>query len=69
MANTIAAGIGTLERGVPVLSRGSGTSLAGQCTNTAVVIDWSKYCDRVFDVDSEQRTLRGRARHRSGCPE
>ena len=28
----------------PVLSRGGGTSLARQCTNTAVVIDWSKYC-------------------------
>jgi FAD/FMN-containing dehydrogenase/Fe-S oxidoreductase len=41
---------------VPVLSRGGGTSLAGQCTNTAVVIDWSKYCHRVFDVDREQRT-------------
>ena len=33
--------------GVPLLSRGGGTSLAGQCTNTAVVIDWSKYCNRV----------------------
>ncbi|HZZ54911.1 MAG TPA: FAD-binding and (Fe-S)-binding domain-containing protein, partial [Trebonia sp.] len=42
--------------GVPLLSRGGGTSLAGQCTNTAVVIDWSKYCDRVLDVDAEQRT-------------
>ncbi|MGA8464362.1 MAG: FAD-binding and (Fe-S)-binding domain-containing protein, partial [Trebonia sp.] len=42
--------------GVPLLSRGGGTSLAGQCTNTAVVIDWSKYCDRVLEVDAEQRT-------------
>ncbi len=32
------------EHGVPVLSRGGGTSLAGQCVNTAIVIDWSKYC-------------------------
>ena len=31
------------EHGAPVLSRGGGTSLAGQCTNTAVVIDWTKY--------------------------
>jgi FAD/FMN-containing dehydrogenase len=29
------------EHGVPVLSRGGGTSLAGQCTNTAVVLEWS----------------------------
>ena len=44
------------EHGVPVLSRGGGTSLAGQCTNAGVVIDWSKYCDRVLDVDPDSRT-------------
>jgi FAD/FMN-containing dehydrogenase len=31
------------EHGVPVVSRGGGTSLAGQACNAAVVIDWSKY--------------------------
>lgn len=40
----------------PVLSRGGGTSLAGQCTNTAVVIDWSKYCTAVESVDVAART-------------
>ncbi|MGY4995006.1 FAD-binding and (Fe-S)-binding domain-containing protein [Streptomyces sp. 900105245] len=40
----------------PVLSRGGGTSLAGQTTNTAVVIDWSKYCTKVLTVDAERRT-------------
>ncbi|MFZ4237948.1 FAD-binding and (Fe-S)-binding domain-containing protein [Streptomyces murinus] len=40
----------------PVLSRGGGTSLAGQCTNTAVVIDWSKYCTGLITVDPERRT-------------
>ena len=44
------------KHGVPLLSRGGGTSLAGQCTNTAVVIDWSKYCNRVLDVDADART-------------
>ncbi|MER5215511.1 FAD-binding and (Fe-S)-binding domain-containing protein [Streptomyces sp. NPDC002838] len=44
------------EHGVPVLSRGGGTSLAGQCANTAVVIDWSKYCDRLESVDADART-------------
>ncbi len=44
------------EHEVPLLSRGGGTSLAGQCTNTAVVIDWSKYCHRLTDVDPGQRT-------------
>ncbi|WP_234401751.1 FAD-binding and (Fe-S)-binding domain-containing protein, partial [Thermobifida halotolerans] len=42
--------------GAPVLSRGGGTSLAGQTSNTAVVIDWSKYCDRVLDIDVRRRT-------------
>jgi FAD/FMN-containing dehydrogenase len=29
--------------GVPILSRGGGTSLAGQCCNAAIVMDLSKY--------------------------
>ncbi len=44
------------EYGSPVLSRGGGTSLAGQCTNTAVVIDWSKYCTKVVAVDESAGT-------------
>jgi len=44
------------EHGAPLLSRGGGTSLAGQCTNTAVVIDWAKYCHRLLSVDTERRT-------------
>ncbi|WP_163509755.1 FAD-binding and (Fe-S)-binding domain-containing protein [Fodinicola acaciae] len=39
--------------GAPLLSRGGGTSLAGQCTNTAIVIDWSKYCHRLESVDGD----------------
>src|SRR5271165_3771931 len=31
------------EFGAPILSRGGGTSLAGQCCNVAIVLDWSKY--------------------------
>ncbi len=44
------------EHGAPVLSRGGGTSLGGQCTNTAVVVDWTKYCNRLLSVDPEART-------------
>ncbi|MEU4348154.1 FAD-linked oxidase C-terminal domain-containing protein [Streptomyces sp. NPDC023838] len=44
------------EYDAPVLSRGGGTSLGGQCTNTAVVIDWTKYCHRLVSVDPERRT-------------
>ncbi|MFF7590417.1 FAD-binding and (Fe-S)-binding domain-containing protein [Kitasatospora purpeofusca] len=40
----------------PVLSRGGGTSLGGQCTNSAVVIDWTKYCNRLVSVDPDART-------------
>ncbi|MGW2826017.1 FAD-binding and (Fe-S)-binding domain-containing protein [Streptomyces sp. NPDC001443] len=41
---------------VPVLSRGGGTSLAGQTTNVAVVIDWSKHCKALVSVDPDART-------------
>lgn len=43
------------EHGAPLLSRGGGTSLAGQCCNAGVVIDWTKYCNRVVEVDAEDR--------------
>ncbi len=44
------------EANVPVLSRGGGTSLAGQCCNEAVVIDWTKYCHRVVSLDPVAKT-------------
>jgi FAD/FMN-containing dehydrogenase/Fe-S oxidoreductase len=51
------------EHGAPILSRGAGTSLAGQCCNVAVVLDFSKYMHHVVDVDAEKRL--GRAQ--PGC--
>jgi FAD/FMN-containing dehydrogenase/Fe-S oxidoreductase len=42
----------------PILSRGGGTSLAGQCCNAAVVMDMSKYVDRVVSVDAERKIAR-----------
>ncbi|HEY8281710.1 MAG TPA: FAD-binding and (Fe-S)-binding domain-containing protein [Leifsonia sp.] len=44
------------EFGAPVLSRGGGTSLAGECTNAGVIIDWSKYCNKLLSVDVGART-------------
>jgi FAD/FMN-containing dehydrogenase/Fe-S oxidoreductase len=44
------------DHDVPVLSRGGGTSLAGQCCNAAVVLDWSKHCHRVERVDTDAGT-------------
>jgi FAD/FMN-containing dehydrogenase/Fe-S oxidoreductase len=43
------------ELGLPIVSRGGGTSLAGQCTNQAVVVDFSKYCHRLLSVDADRR--------------
>jgi FAD/FMN-containing dehydrogenase/Fe-S oxidoreductase len=42
--------------GAPVLSRGGGTSLAGQCVNAAVVLDWTKYCHRLVSFDKAAKT-------------
>ncbi|HVU49715.1 MAG TPA: FAD-binding and (Fe-S)-binding domain-containing protein, partial [Polyangia bacterium] len=44
--------------GAPVLSRGGGTSLAGQCCNVAVVMDMSKLMHGILDLDPERRTAR-----------
>ncbi|MCB5177327.1 FAD-binding and (Fe-S)-binding domain-containing protein [Microvirga lenta] len=47
----------------PLVARGGGTSLAGQTCNTAVVIDFSKYLNRILELDPERR----RARVEPGC--
>jgi len=43
---------------VPLLARGGGTSLCGQCCNVAVVMDFSKYLNRIVEIDPENRTAR-----------
>ncbi len=45
---------------VPVVSRGGGTSLAGQTCNVAVVLDHSKYHNQLLELDPEARTARVR---------
>jgi FAD/FMN-containing dehydrogenase/Fe-S oxidoreductase len=54
--------IATMEicraHGAPFLSRGGGTSLAGQCCNLAVVVDYSKYLNRVVTLDPAERLAR-----------
>jgi FAD/FMN-containing dehydrogenase/Fe-S oxidoreductase len=42
----------------PVLSRGGGTSLAGQCCNVAVAMDMSKRFNRVLEIDPDRRLAR-----------
>ncbi|HEX5484025.1 MAG TPA: FAD-linked oxidase C-terminal domain-containing protein [Terriglobia bacterium] len=46
------------QYGAPVLTRGGGTSLAGQCCNTAVVIDISKYLRKILELDPGQKRAR-----------
>jgi FAD/FMN-containing dehydrogenase/Fe-S oxidoreductase len=46
------------EFGAPLLCRGAGTSLAGQCSNVAVVIDFSKYMARILEIDPTRRIAR-----------
>ncbi len=41
--------------GAPIVSRGGGTSLAGQACNAAVVLDFSKYVHGILEIDPEQR--------------
>jgi len=46
------------EFAAPLLCRGGGTSLAGQCCNVAVVIDFSKYMAKILELDPERRIAR-----------
>lgn len=46
------------DHGVAMLPRGGGTSLAGQCTNRAVVIDFSPNCRGVIDIDEARQRCR-----------
>src|SRR4030081_1553762 len=41
--------------GAPILPRGAGTSLAGQCCNVAVVFDFTKYMNRILEVDADKK--------------
>src|ERR1700723_1268376 len=42
----------------PILSRGAGTSLAGQGCNAAVILDFSKYMNKMGEIDVAERTVR-----------
>ncbi len=46
------------EYGAPLLCRGGGTSLAGQCCNVAVVLDFSKYMNNILEIDPARRIAR-----------
>ncbi|MGH9356255.1 MAG: FAD-binding and (Fe-S)-binding domain-containing protein [Terriglobia bacterium] len=56
--DVIAAVAACREYGAPVLARGAGTSLAGQCCNVAVVLDFTKYMNRILEIDPTRRFAR-----------
>ena len=56
--DVIAAVAACRKFGAPILPRGAGTSLAGQCCNVAVVLDFTKYMNRILEVDADERWAR-----------
>ena len=50
-ADVVAAVAACRKYRAPVLARGAGTSLAGQCCNVAVVLDFTKYMNRILEID------------------
>jgi len=42
----------------PILPRGAGTSLAGQCANVAVVVDFSKHLRDILEIEPAERRAR-----------
>ncbi|HMB03227.1 MAG TPA: FAD-binding oxidoreductase, partial [Isosphaeraceae bacterium] len=46
------------EEGAPVLPRGAATSLSGQTVGPALVLDFSKYLNRIGVVDRDRMTVR-----------
>jgi FAD/FMN-containing dehydrogenase/Fe-S oxidoreductase len=46
------------EHGAPMLSRGGGTSLAGQCCNVAVVFDFTKHMRAIVELDPDRKRAR-----------
>jgi FAD/FMN-containing dehydrogenase/Fe-S oxidoreductase len=57
-ADVVAALAACREFNAPVLSRGGGTSLAGQCCNVAVVLDFSKYMHGIVALDPAAHVAR-----------
>jgi FAD/FMN-containing dehydrogenase/Fe-S oxidoreductase len=45
-----------MEQGVPILPRGAGSSQCGQAVGAALLIDHTKYLNKVLEVNKEART-------------
>jgi FAD/FMN-containing dehydrogenase/Fe-S oxidoreductase len=56
--DVIAAVAACRKFGAPVLPRGAGTSLAGQTCNVAVILDFTKYMNKILEIDPAARFAR-----------
>jgi len=56
--DVLAAVAACRQAGAPLLSRGGGTSLAGQGCNVAVIMDMSRHYNKVLSLDPEKREAR-----------
>jgi FAD/FMN-containing dehydrogenase/Fe-S oxidoreductase len=55
-ANDVVATVALARKhGAPILARGGGTSLAGQCCNVAVVMDFSKYMHAIRELNVDEK--------------
>lgn len=57
-ADVIATVTACRKYGAPVLARGAGTSLAGQCCNVAVILDFTKYMNKILEINIEEAFAR-----------
>jgi FAD/FMN-containing dehydrogenase/Fe-S oxidoreductase len=46
------------QHGIPLIPRAAGTSLAGQCVGTGLVVDVSRYMTEVIEVNAAERWVR-----------
>ena len=44
--------------GIPLIPRTAGTSLAGQCVGKGIVVDVSRYMNRILEFNAEERWVR-----------
>ena len=46
------------QYGAPIVARGGGTGIPGQTVNVAVVFDFTKYMNRIVELDPDGRYAR-----------
>ncbi len=45
------------KHAVPILPRGGGSSLAGQAIGHALILDFSRYLDRILEINPQEKTV------------